>query len=114
MEFAHADDKGIGWIDDLRTKPGRDPWWNKALSREELLEVELFRRLTARNRIYQGCCAQYQYFKEEKIRPLAYQDQIEKLDKSQMVEDTYLLIANDVAGSEQAAEEGGAKRDGLP
>jgi len=102
MEFAHAVEKGIGWIDELRVKPSRDSWWNTALSHDELLDVELFRRLASRNRIFQGYCAQYKYFKQQKIRPSEFQLQIEKLDRSQMVEDTYVLIANELAGSEQA------------
>jgi hypothetical protein len=103
MEFAHADEGGLAWIDELRTKPNRESWWsrNRALTREELLEVELFRRLTSRNRIYQGYCSQYRYFKQHKIRPSAFQHHIEKLDRSQMVGDTYLLVANDMAGSDQ-------------
>lgn len=102
MEFAHGDEKGIAWIDDLRTKPSADSWFNSSLSRDEHLEVELFRRLASRNRIYKGYCAQYHYFKEQKVRPSAYQQQIEKLDKSQMVGDTYLLVSGDVADSEPA------------
>ena len=99
MEFAHAEDKGIAWIDELRTKK-IDPWYASALSRDELLEIELFRRLASRNRIYQSYCAQYQYFKQHKLRPSAYQHQIDKLDKSQMVRDTYLLVANELAASD--------------
>jgi hypothetical protein len=100
MEFAHADEKGIGWIDDLRAKRSKDSWRNRDLWPGELLEVDLFRRIVSRNRIYQGYCSQYQYFKQQKIRPSAFQRQIDKLDQKQMVGGTFLLIANDVAGSE--------------
>ena len=104
LEFANADEKGIGWVDELRTKPSKDSWWDKQqLSRAEIGDVELLRRLASRNRIYQGYCSQYQYFKQHKVRPSAYQHQIEKLDSSQMVEGTYLLIANDAADLEQGA-----------
>ena len=103
MEFAHDDEKGIGWIDELRTMPSRDSWRNKALTREEVLEIELFRRLASRNRIYQGYCSQYQFFKQNKIRPMEYQRQIEQLDRSQLVGDTFLMVANEILHSDRAA-----------
>ena len=86
--------------------PATKGFWlyeDTVLTPSEILEIELFKRLSSRNRIYQGYCSQYQYFRQQKLRPSAFQDQIDKLDKSQMVGDTYILVANEMAGSTQVA-----------
>ena len=84
-------------------KRGKVSLWESALTRDEVLEIDFFRRLASRNRIYQGYTAQYQYFKEQKIRPSAYQQHIDNLDKSHRIGDIYLLVANEVLGAESMA-----------
>ncbi len=102
MEFAHGEEKGLDWIDQLRTRR-IDPWLTTRLSQRELMEIELFRRLASRNRIYQSYCWQYQHFKQHKIRPSVYQQQIDKLDRSEMIGDAYLFVSSEVAASDQPA-----------
>jgi hypothetical protein len=102
MEFAHDEDKGLDWIDQLRTRR-IDPWLARRLSRDELMDTELLRRLASRNRIYQSYCCQYQHFKQHKHRPSVYQQQIDKLDRSALVRDTYLFVSSEVAALDQPA-----------
>lgn len=63
----------------------------------------MFRRLAARNRIFKGYRSQYQFFREHKVRPLDFQNQVENLDKSQLVAGTFLLVADEFVKSQLTA-----------
>ena len=100
MDFANGETKGFNWIDELRPKYGKDSFYffsRYEMTQEEHLEISILRKMVARNRIYQGYCSQFQYFKEQKIRPSTFQVQVDSLDSNQMVHDTYLLVANNLS-----------------
>ena len=97
MDFAYGEAKGFKWIDDLRPKYGKDSFYmfsKYQISPSEQLEIDIMRKLVARNRIYQGYCSQFQYFKEIKIRPSTFQATVDSLNSAQMIKDTYIFVAN--------------------
>ncbi len=96
LEFAHNDPRGLDWIDELRTKR-IDPWYAASLSNSEQLELDLLRRLTSRNRIFESYRSQYQFLRNRKTRPSEFQHQTERLDRSLAVQDTLVLVDNELA-----------------
>lgn len=99
LDFAHDEDKGLEWVDELRLHSidSKNPIsFAISLTNDDKFEIELLRKLTARNRIFQSYCAQYEHFFENKIRPSSYQGLIDNLDKAYLVSDTFVLVSDNL------------------
>lgn len=94
MDFAFGEEKGLAWIDEFRAKPSKDSWWSSSLRNTEYLEIDILRRLVSRDRLYQGYCSQYQYFRDCKIRPSVFQQELLSLGNVSEADSTYFLVAS--------------------
>lgn len=95
LDFAHETDKGIGWIDELRTRLSSfrfAPVWGNS---PEQKGSELVRKLVARDAIYQGYLTQHRYHASIKVRPSAVQAYIGGLDPEFRIGDCFLFVSTE-------------------
>lgn len=99
MDFANNSDKGIEWIDDIRRKitwKPKMPTFSKKLDQDEQLQIELMRKVVARERVFDGYASQYKYFSQIKQRPSTVQQYIESLPKDSSVDECFVLLSDDL------------------
>lgn len=94
MDFAKGADKGIEWIDELRSQVSIVRLPQIKLSKHGELELDVIRKFSARNRIYAGYTSQYRYLKSINRRPSEVQAYFDSLKNDDRVEDCNLLIAD--------------------
>jgi len=94
MDFTHGTDKGIEWIDDLRGKTSALRLPQFKLNNTDKMEIEIIRKLTARDRIYDGYKAQYRYLQSIASRPSKIQSYFDSLNEDDRIEDCFLLVAD--------------------
>ncbi len=97
MDFANGADKGIEWIDELRSHVStvRLPQIKRPKRDAIELEVDVIRKFSARSRIYAGYTSQYRYLKSINRRPSEVQAYFDSLKDDDCVEDCHLLIAEE-------------------
>ena len=96
MDFARNKESGMDWLEEMRTNLNQRTWWRKGeLSEKERFEVELVQKLTAKNRVFDGYCTQYRLLEERRMRPSNLTNIISNLDKSKIVNQTLILVANE-------------------
>jgi hypothetical protein len=94
MDFSKGADKGIEWIDELRSNMSPVRFPQIKLSKRDAIEMEVIRKFSARNRIYDGYTSQYRYLKSINRRPSELQAYFDSLSADDRVEDCNLLIAD--------------------
>jgi hypothetical protein len=97
MDFARGAEKGIEWIDELRSRLSTVRFPQMKLSKRDPLELEIIRKFCARNRIYSGYMSQYRHLQSVDRRPSDVQAYFDSLKYDDSVEDCYLLVADQVA-----------------
>lgn len=99
MDFAYDYNYGIGWIDDIRKKitwKPKMPTFSNKLDQDEKLQIELMRKVVARERIFDGYVSQYKYFSDIQQRPSVVQRYIENLPEDSSVDECFVLLSNDL------------------
>jgi tetratricopeptide (TPR) repeat protein len=93
LDFAHETEHGIAWIDTLRDQSAsfRLPRFGSGAS--DKLGIDLIRKFSARNRVFQGYTAQYQYFSEHDMLPSQHQQFIARLRGDKEIGDCHVFIA---------------------
>ena len=87
LDFSYKSDRGIEWMDDLRSDTSWLPRIRTKLGDTEKLQLEVMRKIVARDRIYNGYLSQYQYFSDAGIRPSAVQHYIESIPQENKIND---------------------------
>ncbi len=99
MDFASSSNNGIGWVDDLRRKITWKPkmsTFTKKIDLDEQIQIELMRKVVAREKIIEGYVTQYKYFSDIKQRPSTVQQYFESLPKESGVEECFVLISDEI------------------
>lgn len=96
MNFAKEDNKGTEWVDELRNNLTALRIPQIKFSKQDAIEIEVFRKLCARNRIYSGYASQYRYLHSIGQRPSSVQAYFDSLNDADRVEDCHILIADAV------------------
>ena len=94
MDFAHGTDKGMDWIDELRTNASTIRLPQFKLDKKDVMELEVIRKFTSRNRIYSGYTSQYRYFHSCNYRPSQVQEYFDSLGEDNLVQGCHLLVSN--------------------
>lgn len=95
LDFTHGTRHGIGWVDVLREqsssfrlpKFGSDTGANMA--------IELMRKLHARDQIFAGYTAQYEYFARHAMFPSEHQQYVARLGQAGTVGGCHVLLSKD-------------------
>lgn len=95
MDFAHGEEKGIGWLDDLRAEmsPFRLPQIKPTSA--DAAGIDVLRKFSARNRVYEGYALQYRYLDLNHIRPSVMQHYVDSLNPSDTSSNCFLFVANE-------------------
>ena len=92
------ENKGIEWIDELRGKRASIPAsilnLKKKIKPEEERAVELIRRLSLRNRIFEGYESQYDCFAKHRQRPSAVNGEINAIRESEKMDKEILFFVD--------------------
>jgi hypothetical protein len=106
LEFVYEENKGLGWIDELRRKIN-EAWYSKGwfsgggsglnqdvgigLEKEQKMLVPALRKLIARSEVFEGYVAQYELFEEQQMKPSEFEYKLASLPESSSI-DGYLIL----------------------
>ena len=95
LEFVEKSGKGLDRLDDLRAA---SPMINlfSSISQEEILGLDVTRKLIERDKVLQGYVSQYEYYASIKKRPSEVQRYLDNLPTDEQVSDCYMFISKDL------------------
>jgi hypothetical protein len=106
-DFAYEEDKGYGWIDELRNKI--DPWYTgergleipnpfikpvspkKKVDKQFEVVVPSIQKLVARHNVLNGFVGEYELLEKNKLTPSSFQKDIVSMDEKFLI-DGYLIL----------------------
>ncbi len=106
MDFAYNDEKGYGWIDELRQSMnanwyGKHFWNIKAsglnkghgigIEQEKSITIPTLQKLFARNDVFEVYRVQYELLETRQLRPSEFQQQLAQLPKESAVGGCFVL-----------------------
>ncbi|WMP17070.1 hypothetical protein [Thiothrix lacustris] len=97
VDFAESTSDGMGILDRLRGEPQkRNFGWSKfkGIDNEEKLNLEVSRKIIARNKILQGYADQLKYLAQIRQKPSTVQHLMDSLPADDSVEGCYIFVAN--------------------
>ncbi|TGD72220.1 hypothetical protein E4634_16270 [Mangrovimicrobium sediminis] len=98
MDFINDTNKELNWIDEFRAAPTPLlPSLSKTLDDREQLEVDLMRKLVARDNVYEGYVSQYDYYATIEARPSAVQQYIESVPAENSVNECLMFLNSDLS-----------------
>lgn len=106
LDFVHGEQKGYGWIDELRIK-FNETWYSKGwvadiglgckrgvgggIEKEQKMIIPALRKLIARGGVIEGYVSQYKMQEEQKIRPSEFELKLRELPESSSIEGCFIL-----------------------
>ncbi|MBB5212395.1 hypothetical protein GTQ55_14265 [Microbulbifer hydrolyticus] len=111
MDFAHAENRGIAWIDTLRSNYSESSvarikgLFSSGLDEGEKEQVVFMHNLVARSSVLEGYKSQYECFLENKITPSAFYKGIDGLTKESSVDGMYILAPTEAMAAASRAQE---------
>jgi hypothetical protein len=106
LDFAHNQNKGLTWIDELRLKID-EKWYSTSwlpmggsglnqnngigLEKEQKILIPALRKLISRSNILDGYVAQYEFLDRQKIKPSEFEQKLANIPKSSLV-DGYIIL----------------------
>lgn len=97
MDFALDTENGLEVMDHLRDKtPLFDINLSNKLDKEEILSIEVARKLVQRERVLEGYISQYEYYAMHKLTPSSVNQFIESLPNENKISNTYIFLNNDL------------------
>lgn len=93
MDYALQESRGLDWIDEFRNKPPIISLLTKSIKKEEILEIELSRRIIGRNNVLQGYVSQYAYYEQIEVRPSEVHDFVAGLPREEAVDECFVFTA---------------------
>lgn len=118
MDFAYNDEKGYGWIDELRQSMNAN-WYGKhfwnvtasglnkgigiGIEQEKSITIPTLQKLLARNDVFEGYRAQYELLETRQLRPSEFQQQLAQLPKESAVDGCFVLLPAKTENKEIAA-----------
>ncbi|HEX8601085.1 MAG TPA: hypothetical protein VF774_00430 [Pseudoduganella sp.] len=95
LDFAHDSQHGIGWIDVLREQSSsfRLPKFGTDTTGD--MAIDLIRKFHARDKVFAGYTAQYQYLAKHGIFPSEHQQYVERLGRSGTVNGCHVLLSRE-------------------
>jgi hypothetical protein len=102
VDFADSSSDGIGILDRLRGQPQKMNFgWSmrngislNGINNEEKLNLEVSRKIIARNKILQGYADQLKYLSQIRQKPSTVQNLMDSLPADDSVEGCYIFVAN--------------------
>ncbi|MGB5599432.1 MAG: hypothetical protein WBM66_12000 [Thiothrix litoralis] len=97
VDFAESTSDGMGILDRLRGEPQKMSFgWSmlKGIDNEEKLNLEVSRKIIARNKILQGYADQLKYLSQIKQKPSTVQNLMNSIPDDNSVGGCYIFIAN--------------------
>lgn len=95
LEFVENSGKGLSRLDDLRAAAPKVSLFS-TLSQEEVLAIDVTRKLIERDKVLQGYVSQYDYYASIKKRPSEVQHYLENLPIDEKISDCYMFISKDL------------------
>jgi hypothetical protein len=102
LDFAYGEEKGCGWIDELRSRI--DPWYPKQwftlpdiylntseFDEDQTLVIPALQKLVARSKVFEGHLSQYEFLATHNIKPLEFAREIAALPQGEVV-DGYVIL----------------------
>jgi hypothetical protein len=93
LDFAHGTEHGIAWVDTLREQSASFRLPRFGPNATDKLGIDLIRKFSARNRVFQGYTSQYHYFAEHKLLPTEHQQFIAQLRGDKEVGNCHVFVA---------------------
>lgn len=107
LDFAHDEQKGYEWIDDLRRKID-EPWYKKGLQKftkggglsrsigaglheEQTMIIPTLQKLLARKNVFEGYVSQYELLEQYQLTPSEFEQKCAELPEDAVVDDFYIL-----------------------
>jgi hypothetical protein len=106
LNFVYEEQKGLGWIDELRRKIN-EAWYSKGwfsrggsglnqnvgigLDKEQKMLIPALRKLVARGTVFEGYVAQYELLEQQQMKPSEFEYRVNGLPESSSV-DGYLIL----------------------
>ena len=106
MDFANNDEKGYGWLDELRQSMNAN-WYGKhfwnvktsglnkgigiGIEQEKNITIPTLQKLLTRNDVFEGYRAQYELLETRQLRPSEFQQQLAQLPKESAVDGCFVL-----------------------
>ncbi|TAD79139.1 MAG: hypothetical protein EA001_05410 [Oscillatoriales cyanobacterium] len=109
MDFIQPEERGLGWVDELRSKMN-ETWYAQGwlinlgnlgsglsrnvglgLDQEKQVVIPTLRKLLARSAVFEGYVAQYEFLEAQQLRPSDLETQLASLPESHSIED-YLIL----------------------
>lgn len=95
LDFAHASRHGLGWIDVLRERSSSFRLPKFGTDTAGNLAIDLMRKLHARDQVFTGYIAQYEYFAKHAMFPSEHQQYVERLGQSGTVAGCHVLLSKE-------------------
>jgi hypothetical protein len=106
LDFVYEEQKGLGWIDELRRKIN-EAWYSKGwfsgggsglnqnvgigLDKEQKMLIPALRKLVARGAVFEGYVAQYKLLEQQRMKLSEFEYKVDNLLESSSV-DGYLIL----------------------
>lgn len=111
LDFVYDEQKGLGWIDELRRKLNED-WYSKGwfsgggsglnknvglgLEKEQQMLLPSLKKLVARSSVFEGYVAQYELLETQQVKPSEFEQQLAALPASASADGNRYLILEPV------------------
>ncbi|MFV8780916.1 hypothetical protein ACNKU7_00715 [Microbulbifer sp. SA54] len=109
MDFAHNEDRGFEWIDNLRSRTSSSTFsrvkslFSDSLDKNEQELITSMNNMVSRNSVLEGYESQYQFFLEHKLTPSEFDAGTQKISKESAIEELLILAPKTEATSQTSA-----------